>query len=52
MAIVTPTDRPKAVRNRCVIGVFGGVYVLPRWFLCFSVGVGVFVIGLCQISFF
>ena len=23
--IVTPTDRPKSVRNRCVIEVFGGV---------------------------
>ena len=26
VAIVTPTDRPKSVRNRCVIEVFGGVY--------------------------
>ena len=25
MAIVTPADRPKSVRNRCVIEVFGGV---------------------------
>ena len=24
-AIVTPADRPKSVRNRCVIEVFGGV---------------------------
>ena len=53
MAIVTPTDSPKSVRNRCVIEVFGGVFVLSRWFLNFSVGVGAFVIGLSQIfSFF
>ena len=25
MAVVTPADRPKSVRNRCVIEVFGGV---------------------------
>ena len=25
VAIVTPADRPKSVRNRCVIEVFGGV---------------------------
>ena len=42
---LTPTDRPKSVRNRCVIEVFG-------CFLDFSVGVGAFVIGLSQISFF
>ena len=28
MAVVTPTDRPKSDRNRCVIEVFGGVFVL------------------------
>ena len=53
MAIVTPTDRPKSVHNRYVIEVFGGVFVLLRCFLDFSVGVGAFVIGLSQIfSFF
>ena len=52
VAIVTPTDRPKSVRNCCVIEVFGDVSVLSRCFLDFSVGVGVFVIGLSQISFF
>ena len=52
MAIVNPTDRPKLVRNRCVIEVFGCVFVLSRCFLNFSVGVGAFVIGLIQISFF
>ena len=50
--LVTPTDRPKSVRNRCVIEVFGGVFVLSRCFLDFSVGVGAFVIGLSQITSF
>ena len=50
---VTPTDRPKSVRNRCVIKVFGGVFMLSPCFLDFSVGVGAFVTGLRQIfSFF
>ena len=49
---VTPTDRPKSVRNRCVIEVFGGVFMLSRCFLDFSVGVGAFVIGLSQNSSF
>ena len=52
MAIVTPIDRPKSVLNRCVIEVFGGVFMLSRCFLDFSVGVGAFVIGLSQISSF
>ena len=53
MAIVIPTDRPKSVRNRCVIKVFGGVCLLSRCFLGgFSVGVLAFVIGLNQISSF
>ena len=54
MAFVTPTvvDRPKSVRNPCVIKVFGGVVLLSRFFLDFSVSVGAFVIGLSQISFF
>ena len=52
MAIVTQTDRPKSVRNRCVIEVFDGVFVLSRCFLDYSVGVGAFVIGLSQISSF
>ena len=25
--VVTPTDRPKSVRNRCVIEVFGCIFV-------------------------
>ena len=48
----TPTDRPKSVRNSCVIKVFGGVFMLSRCFLDCSVGVGVFVTGLSQISSF
>ena len=52
MAVGTPTDRPKSVRNDCVIEVFGGVFVLSRCFLDFSVDVRVFVIGLSQISSF
>ena len=52
MTAVTPTNRPKSVRNRCVIKVFGGVFLLSRCFLDYSVGVGAFVIGLSQISSF
>ena len=52
MAIVTLTDRPKSVCNRCVIEVFDGVFTLSRCVLYFSVGVGAFVIGLSQISSF
>ena len=36
MAVVTPTDRPNSVRNRCVIEDFGGVFVLSIF--KFSVG--------------
>ena len=46
VAVVTPTDCPKSVRNPCVIEVFGGVFVLSRCFSDLSVGVGAFVIGL------
>ena len=52
MTAVTPTDRPKSVRNSCVIKVFGGVFMLSRCFLDCSVDVGVFVTGLSQISSF
>ena len=44
MTAVTPIDRPKSVRNRCVIEVFGAVFMLSRCFLDFSVGVGASVI--------
>ena len=52
MTAVTPTDRPKSVRNRCVIEVFGGSFYVVPCFLDFSVGVRAFVIGLSQISSF
>ena len=51
VAVVTPTNRPKSVRNRCVIEVFCGV-VLPLCAIVISVVVGAFVIGLSQISSF
>ena len=53
LSTVTPNDRPKSVRNHCVIEVFGGVFVLSHCFLDFSEGAGAFVIGLSKIcSFF
>ena len=52
MTAVTPTDCPKSVRNSCVIKVFGGLFMLSGCFLDCSVGVGVFVTVLCQISSF
>ena len=52
MTVVTPTDRPKSVRNRSIIEGFGGVFVLSRCFLDFSVAVGAFVIELSQICSF
>ena len=48
MTVVSPTYRTKSVRNRCVIEVFGGVFVIFE----LSVGIRVFIIGLSQISFF
>ena len=52
MAIVTPADRPKSVRNRCVIEVFGGVLCVVTLLFGFSVGEMASVIGLSQISSF
>ena len=51
MAVVTPTNRPKSVRKRCVIEV------LVEFLCCqlideFSVDIGAFVIELSRISFF
>ena len=48
VAVVTPTDRLKSVRNRCPIEGFGDGFLLSRCFLDFSVGLGAFVIGLSQ----
>ena len=51
VAVVTPTDRPKSVRNRCLIELFVALFVLSLCPFDISVGVGAFVIGLSQISF-
>ena len=53
MTVVTSTDRPKSVRNRCVIELFVTLFVLIV-ILPFdiSVGIGAFVIELIQISSF
>ena len=52
VAVVAPTDRPKSVRNRCVIELFLSLFVLSHCPFDISVGVGGFVIGLSQISSF
>ena len=39
IAVATPTDRPKFICKRCVIDVFGGVFVFSLHFLGFSVGI-------------
>ena len=52
VAIVTPTDRPKSVRNRCVIELFVALFVFSLCPFDISAGVGAFVIELSQISSF
>ena len=52
MAVVTPTDRPKSVRNCCLIELFVALFVLSLCPFDISVVVGAFVIGLGQISSF
>ena len=52
VAVVTLTDRPKSVRNRCVIELFTALFVLSLCPFDISAGVGAFDIGLSQISFF
>ena len=52
MAVVTPTDRPKSVRNRCEIELFCGVVCVVTFPVYICAGVGAFVIGLSQISSF
>ena len=52
VAVVTPTDRPKSVCNRCVIELFVALFVLSLGPYDISVGVWAFVIGLSQISSF
>ena len=51
VAVVTPTDRPKSVRNRCLIELFCGVVCVVTSLLTF-LGCRGFVIGLSQISSF
>ena len=50
VAVVTPTHRPKSVRNRCVIELFVAWFVLSLCPFDISVGVGAFDIGLSKIS--
>ena len=41
VALVTPTDRPKSVRNRCVIELFCGIVCVvtwPFWHFCWCRG--------------
>ena len=52
VAVVTPTDRLKSVRNRCLIELFVALFVLSLCPFDISVGVGAFVVGLSQISSF
>ena len=51
MTVVSPNDRPKSVRNHCVIEIIGCVFVLSigSRIFCWYTG---FVIRLSQISFF
>ena len=51
MAVVTPTKRPKLVRNPCVFEGLVAFFVLSLCFPKLSVGVMVFVVGLSQISY-
>ena len=52
MTVVTPSDRPKSVRNRCAIDFFGDAFVLSCCPFDISVGIKAFVMGLSQISSF
>ena len=52
VAFVTSSDRPKSVRNPCVIKVFGDVFVLSCCFLYYSVDVETIVIWQSQVSAF
>ena len=52
VSVVTPTDRPKSVRNRCVIELSCDVVAFSLSPFDISIGVWAFVIGLSQISSF
>ena len=51
MTVDTQNDRPKSVRNRCVIEVLVAFWCCPL-VIEYTVVIGIFVIGLSQISFF
>ena len=50
MAVVTQTYRSKSIRNRSVMEVFGGVFVLSLCLNRIFVGIGAFVIGPSKIN--
>ena len=52
VGVVTQTDRPKSVRNRCIIEFFVALFVLSLYTFDNSIGIGVFVIEMSQISSF
>ena len=52
VVVVTPADRPKSVRNRCAIEVFGGFFCVGTLLFEFSVVFGAVVIELSQIASF
>ena len=52
MAVAPPTDRPKSVRNCCVIEIFVALFVVSPCLFDMNVGVWAFVIGQSQISSF
>ena len=52
VAVVIPNDRPKSVRNRCLIELFVALFVLSLCPFDIPVGVGAFVIGPSLISSF
>ena len=52
VAVVTPTDRPKSVRNRCVFELFCSVVCVVTLPFDISVRVGALFIVLSQISSF
>ena len=52
MAVVTPTERPKSVHNRCVNELFVALFVLSLCPFDISVSAGAIGIGLSQISSF
>ena len=51
VAVVTPTDRPKSVRNCCLNELFVALFKLSLCPFGILVGVRAFVIGQSQISF-